>query len=267
MLQEPAASGYDLHFSLLGFSVRITWGFWIAAIVLGWGYAQSLDRSYVSIDLDSPGAAMLLVIWTAMVLLSILVHELGHSFAMRSFGIHSRIVLYHFGGLAIPDTFIAWSGARNRSNLHPRDSIIVSAAGPGAQIALAMLFYVAGRAMGLQLELDYYIDNYLGIVMPAGELPTSAVVYAIFNMMITTSVIWALLNLLPVLPLDGGNIMQNLLLLFGNRDAIRTSYIISLACAVIVALWSMQTGQQGCALMYIMLAVGNWQMLQFYGRY
>ncbi len=266
MLQEPATSQYDLHFSVLGIPVRITWGFWVAAIVLGWQYSQGIDELYAEMQLDTPGPGMLLVIWTAIVLLSILVHELGHSLAMRRFGIGSRIVLYHFGGLAIPNSFGAWNGARSRSNLHPRDSIFVSAAGPGAQLLLAMLFFIVGRSLGLSMELDWTLERYFNLPAPAAALPSTAALYAIFNMMITTSVFWALLNLLPVLPLDGGNIMQNALHLFGNRDAVRVSCLMSVICAAVVAFYSMQTGQQGCGLMFLLLAVSNWQTLQMYGR-
>src|SRR5207253_5525130 len=43
-----------------------------------------------------------LAIWVACVFVSILVHEMGHVIAARAFGVWGQIVLYGFGGLAIP---------------------------------------------------------------------------------------------------------------------------------------------------------------------
>lgn len=262
MLQEPSTSSYDLHFNFLGFQVRVTWGFWIMAAVLGWSYCQGLDRAFSDSEIDSPGAGMLLVIWIAAILFSILIHELGHALAMRYYGIHSRIVLYHFGGLAIPESFGAWNAARRRSSLHPRDSIIVSAAGPGAQIALALAVWIVGRIVKMPIEMDDYVGDYFGALNPQRELPSSATVYAIFNMLVTPNIWWALLNLVPVLPLDGGNILQNGLRLFGNSDAFRTSYYVSLIASALLALYFFQIGQVGAGLMFLMLASSNWQMLQ-----
>lgn len=262
MLQEPSTSPYDWHFSCFGFQVRVAWGFWLASAVLGWGYSQWLDSYFFTQRIDSPGAAMLLVIWIAAIFFSILVHELGHSFAMRRYGVHSRIVLYHFGGLAIPESFGAWNAGRRRASLHPRESIVISAAGPAVQIALAVLVWIAGRAVKMPMEMDSELAYYFGVDLPLREDPSSATTYAIFNMLVTPNIWWGLLNLIPVLPLDGGNILQNALRIFGQRDAFRTSYLVSMICAVLMALYFFRSGQTYAGLMFAMLAYGNWQIMQ-----
>ena len=114
MNQEPAESQYDIHFQVLGFPIRVTWGFWAAAVVLGWSECNGWDSVFVSRNIDSPGAPLLLIIWSFAILISILVHELGHALAMRYFGMRSRVVLYHFGGLAIGSSFGSWNGAQTR---------------------------------------------------------------------------------------------------------------------------------------------------------
>ena len=70
------------------------------------------------------------------VFVSILIHELGHTFAFRYFGISSHIVLYHFGGLAIPDSYGSSWGSRS---IDPRANALISAAGPLAQMVAAVL--------------------------------------------------------------------------------------------------------------------------------
>ncbi len=98
-LQQPAESPYDLRFQLFGFPVRIAWGFWVASIIFGFELVRGIEAYFGP---DSPGRLPLLILWAFCLLVSILVHELGHALAFRQNGIESSIVLYHFGGLAIP---------------------------------------------------------------------------------------------------------------------------------------------------------------------
>ncbi|MEZ6077082.1 MAG: hypothetical protein R3C56_15865 [Pirellulaceae bacterium] len=55
-----------------------------------------LDDAAVRLNSDSPGVPVLLLVWIAALWLSILIHELGHAFVMRFYGIRSRIVLLSF---------------------------------------------------------------------------------------------------------------------------------------------------------------------------
>ncbi len=102
LLQEPPETPYDLRFQLLGFPVRVSWTFWLGAVVFGYEFARQIDFIAMAAGLNSPGAGPLLLLWILCLLVSILIHELGHALAFRQFGIQSSIVLYHFGGLAIP---------------------------------------------------------------------------------------------------------------------------------------------------------------------
>ena len=49
-------------------------------------------------------AAVNILIWVAVLFVSILVHEFGHALTMRYFGSEPRVVLYMMGGLAIADS-------------------------------------------------------------------------------------------------------------------------------------------------------------------
>lgn len=254
MLGEPPNSPYDLNFEFLGYRVRVAWGFWILSAVLGWSWANSLNLAAPVVGMDSPGAPVLLLIWIGAVFLSILVHELGHSFAMSYYGTNSRIVLFHFGGLAIPD-FGAWNAGRARQ-VGPPEQIVISAAGPIAQLALAALIAGIGYALGIRISL-------LGFVISPGEYPGSAAVYGLFDAIIYPSVFWALLNLAPILPMDGGQIAKNALLMSNVRNPIQASYIVSIATGAIVGLYFMQTGNVFCAIMFFMFAANNWQAMQY----
>ncbi len=262
MIQEPPESAYDLHFNVLGIPTRVTWGFWVAAIVLGWSYCNGWDYSFSNSGIDSPGAPILLVIWSAAIFVSILVHELGHALVMKRFGMTPRMVLYHFGGLAVANNFGSWNGAR-RGALNARDSILISAAGPAAQIVLALLVYAIGRFLQMRMELDWLIEDYFTIAPPDAPQPSSAAAFVMFNAIVTPSVLWALLNLLPIIPLDGGNIMLHTLVLSRNRDSQRNAHLVSIFVSVLVAIYCFQTGDQMLALMCLVFAASNWQQLQY----
>ena len=85
MLREPGPTQGDLHFKLLGMPIRIHPLFWLIAVILG----------------ANSGGATEVLIWVAAVLVSILIHELGHALVIRAFGFHPWIVLYGIGGLTI----------------------------------------------------------------------------------------------------------------------------------------------------------------------
>lgn len=264
MLQEPGASPYDLHFNIFGFPVRVTWGFWIVAAVLGWGWSVSLDDAAQMSDIDSPGAPMLLVLWIAAIWLSILVHELGHAFAMQFYGIRSRIVLYHFGGLAISDSMGAWDGARRR-RIGPREQIVISLAGPAMQLALALVVWLIGLQAGVVMELSAWLTRLTGIEVGATEFPSSMAVYALFDAILYPSTAWAILNLAPILPLDGGQVMRSGLMLSGAQDPMRIAHIVSIGAAALIGIYFLQTGQP-FGIMFLLLAASNWQAMQFGSR-
>lgn len=264
MLQEPGASPYDLHFHCFGFPVRITWGFWVVAAVLGWGWSGMLDDVALNSDIDSPGAPMLLLVWIAAIWLSILVHELGHAFAMQFYGIRSRIVLYHFGGLAISDSMGAWDGARRRQ-VGPREQIIISLAGPVLQLLLALVVWLIGLQLGVRMELSLWLYRLTDMEVGVTDLPNSMVVYALFDAILYPSTAWAILNLAPILPLDGGQVLRSGLMLSRSRDPVRIAHIVSIGAAALLGIYFLQSGQP-FGIMFLLLAASNWQAMQFGSR-
>lgn len=258
MLHEPGQSAYDLQFKLFDFPVRVSWGFWLMTALLGWRWSQQMDLLGHSINVDSPGAPALLIIWIACVFLSILVHELGHALAYRYYGQRARIVLYHFGGLAVSDSFNSWNGAR-RYRTSAKDDIIISAAGPAAQILLALVVCI----VGILINVAYWpLLQRLGVSVPDVSQWSTISLYAAFDALVECSVFWAVLNLAPLLPLDGGQIMHNLLQIFGVRDSWVLSRKISIATGVVLGIWLTMSYGTMNGIMFFMLAAMNWQDLQ-----
>ncbi|GIW96773.1 MAG: peptidase [Pirellulaceae bacterium] len=259
LLQDPPVSPYDWQFQLLGFRVRVTWGFWLVAALLGWEWSRGLDRVAQVYDLSSPGAPVLLAGWIAAVFVSVLIHEFGHALAMRACGMEPRIVLYHFGGLAISD-FGSWRAARQR-RVGPWEQVGISAAGPALQLAFGGLVIAGAMVAQVPVEL-------MGWVVSPGEISDTIVPYAVVDALVFPSVFWALLNLLPVLPLDGGQICENLLHALRVPAAYQYAQIVSLVTAAAIGLWFLRGGNMFAGFMFLMMAAGSWQALQGgYPRY
>lgn len=129
-----------------------------------------------------PGATVATVaIWTAVAAISILWHELGHAFAARRLGSQPTIDLYSFGGLT------HWQPSADASRWH---LISVALAGPVAGMCLGGIVAAAALAAG---------------GFGSGNVRFFVVVVLWINLG------WGLVNLLPVLPLDGGHVLAELL--------------------------------------------------------
>ena len=263
MLSVPNHTPYDLNFHLLGFPIRVTWTFWLMGAVLGWGWSQGLDNFAMRVNIDSPGAAALLVIWIACVFLTILIHEMGHAFAWRRYGQDAEIVLYHFGGLAVNRSMTAWDGGR-RHRTTPMEQLIVSAAGPAAQLLLAAIVWIVGLSIKMPMEATVWA-NQLGWNLPTGQMPGTIASYAFFDALLWTSVFWAILNLAPIFPLDGGQILHNILLMTNINRPQYTSYMVSAVAGGLLGVFLLSRGQPMAGIMFFMLAASNWQQAQTSG--
>lgn len=161
-----------IRFVLFGFPVHIHWFFWITLAILGGLISSNF----------TPGEMQKLVMFVLAGLISILVHELGHAFAMRKFGGRAAIVLHSLGGYAVSD-----------KNFSRVQHIVISLAGPVAQILLGVLF-------------NWLLDLRIESMRASGEMIQGSI--GIFDLwlsqMTTISLVWGIFNLIPIFPLDGG---------------------------------------------------------------
>jgi Zn-dependent protease len=152
-----------------------------------------------------------LLIWVVVVFQGILMHELGHAIVGRVFGRQPRIELIALGGLTW------WE---QQEPMSPGRSLMVSAAGPAVGIFIGSLSLV---------------------LMDALRIPDPSLARYAFRSLIFVNLGWGILNLLPVLPLDGGNIVASLMeLLAPSRGRLLACYVsfgvIGLLFAVTVSL-------------------------------
>ena len=255
-LNEPARTDYDFSFSILGFDVRVSPWFFVLPVL----FAKNMTPADVNM-----GVGILLTI--VIFFISILVHELGHALAFRRFGMPSYIVLYWMGGLAIPGAGGLWGGRPSRS-LRSNEQIIVSVAGPVAGFLLAAVLvafvYLIGGKVGFFRMFDlipvpYPIlkDTALAGVAPARMIISSGIILNIFL---------NLLNLMPVYPLDGGQIAREYFMQSDPRNGFRNSVILSVGVSVLIAVFAFTNKETFMAIFFGFMAWNNYQLLNSFNR-
>ena len=149
---------------------------------------------------DAAGIA----IWVGVGLVSIFLHELGHAVIARVCGLSPSIAIYGFGG------FTSWGKDPRPSNAQ---MIGIVLAGPATGIAVGFL------------GLVYFL------VLP----PDNRYLAYLANDWLFINIGWAVLNLLPILPLDGGQIMRSLWLILFGPGRERGPCVISMVVGALAA--------------------------------
>jgi len=238
MFYEPPATSGDLRFSVAGIPVRVHPMFWLVSLLFG-------------ATADTPPVEVLM--WVGVVFVSILIHELGHALTSRAYGSQSWIVLYSFGGLAMHDPPVRqWS-----------KRIAICFAGPLAgflfAVVIALGLLAAGRQVEFWFEPPFSLRWATDLDDPRWRLLVSMLFYV--------NIYWGLVNLLPIFPLDGGQISRELFLRFGGAEGLRQSLWLSVVVAggfVAYALLN-RPSSLFLPLFFGYLAYQSYQELQDYG--
>ncbi len=209
-LSEPAETPFDLRFWLFGVHVRVHPFFWLAGVILGWSIVEAFDETKTGL--------IYLAVWVACVFASILLHEFGHVWMGRLFGTHGHIVLHGFGGLAIGSNALDRGWQR----------FLVSFAGPLIQLALLVVLVLVGVSFGL---LSPSPERWL-----FQPLDPQDPVRTTLSFLIEINLLWPILNLFPIWPLDGGQMSREVCQAASPRNGAFASLVISACVAGLLAL-------------------------------
>lgn len=177
------------------------------------------------------------LIWGAVVTFSILVHEFGHALVARHYRLQPSILLHGLGGLCA-----------HQPAQRPRHEAFIIAAGPGAGLLLGCFT--------------------LGFMVLDIDVATTARGQAVESMIITNllyvNFFWSFVNLLPLWPLDGGQLFRLLLYRFTRAptaDAVTHRVGIGMAILWVVVGW-MTMHSQFMVILGAWLALANFRALQ-----
>jgi stage IV sporulation protein FB len=195
---------------------------WLMAMMMGIYLAQAAT------DTGWMGVGMMLAT-LVILLLSVLIHELGHCWmAIHHHGTAEKILIWPLGGLSFLDY-----------NRGPRQQIQVSGIGPLSSLALSALFFGILIATGVAWHWGYALPYEHWY--PAGfSLVKIFLLHAA-----RLNLLLGLFNLvIPAYPLDGGQVLFGFLnLKFGPLRAAQAMVAISIPVGAALAIFGFSMGQ------------------------
>ena len=160
------------------------------------------------IALGSTGAALFLL----LLFLCVVLHEFGHAFAAKAFGINTPdITLLPIGGVA----------RLERMPEEPAQELIIAVAGPAVNLIITGCLFLTGGSFIYPLTTDTGLRD----------------------LVLTINMMLLLFNLLPAFPMDGGRVLRALLatrLSYARETQIAAN--IGQACAFIFGLLGLMNG-------------------------
>lgn len=226
-----------ISFSLFRVQVAIHPSLWVMLALLG--------AVFTGFSTGVAGVAL----FGIAAFICLLAHEMGHAVVGRRLG----------GGQ--PAVWLAWLGGdccNESARLTRLQGILMTAAGPlcsllpvlvvGAVLSFMLGSVTEGAAVTLNFVFGVASEALLEI------FPPMVLVFVLY--LVQICVWWSLLNLLPVFPLDGGQIMHGLM-----RSAY-TMHRISLAFACVLALFFLVLGSLWMVFIMASLAIFNYRCMQ-----
>src|ERR1041385_3651461 len=160
-------------FRIAGIQLRIHITFLLLIVWLAFGYYSQ----------GGSAVAASRVIFVLLLFLCVVLHEFGHAFAAKAFGINTPdITLLPIGGVA----------RLERMPEEPVQELIIAVAGPLVNVVIAAGLFIAGGSKAL---LN----------------PATVEGGGLIAQLLTINVLLVLFNMLPAFPMDGGRVLRALL--------------------------------------------------------
>lgn len=142
------------------------------------------------------------LIWIPVIFISILFHEYGHALTSLFFGQHPKIALVAFGGVTYPQ---------------------------GPRLSLWKEFFVVLNGPLFGFFLFILAKIFISIMVFSSPIALFAL-----HILYQVNLYWTIVNLLPVLPLDGGQLLRILLEFILGAKGLTLNFLISMGLACIL---------------------------------
>lgn len=145
-------------------------------------------------------------IWAVVIFVSVLIHEFGHALTGKAFGQRTQIDLVGFGGLT----------TRSGRGVKLWQEFIIVFCGPLAGFFLALISYSAYKVFE---DSDLQVLKYM------------------FYVALEINIFWTIVNLIPVQPLDGGQLLRIILESMFGVGGIKATFLFSMVLCSVMALF------------------------------
>jgi len=174
------------------------------------------------------GTLASVLMWIAILPVSVLVHELGHAFVIRLYNLRASIELGMFGG----------STRYYGGNLGLLAQFLVTLMGPLFGIGFALF--------------AFYLRS---IISPEFIATRDAL-----ELLSVVNIFWSIINLVPVLPLDGGKIMAIMCETLFPKYSVHITYFLSGLFAVTTAFIFLMIGQMMAGAFFLLFAFDSFRV-------
>jgi Zn-dependent protease/CBS domain-containing protein len=176
---------------IAGIEIRMDLSVFVIALLVAFNLVGLLTSWHPEWGLALVG--FLAIVSAALLIGSILVHELAHAIVGRRLGLPvERITLFIFGGMA----------ELGREPDRPRVELLTALAGPAASITIGVVSFALGLFMAGPLP---------GAPAEIGDIRHFGAVATVLFWLGPTNIMLGLFNLVPGFPLDGGRVLRALL--------------------------------------------------------
>ncbi len=191
-------------FKLFGVDIKVHWS-WLIIFIL-------------FIDFKVPISEMLISALSVVVIFTfVLIHEFGHIFAARKYGVGCKeVILSLLGGVAMVDASMA--------DLSPKKALWVTFAGPLTNLVMFFILFPFFNMVML---------NGNGVVDVENIGPWQMM----YIMSVAVNAMMFIFNLLPIYPMDGGRLLRSTMELFNVKNSLIISIrITQVFCIAIIVL-------------------------------
>ncbi len=167
-----------------------------------------------------------------VILFSVLLHEFGHALTAVLFGQKTRIELAAFGGFTY----------REGRKLKLWEEFIVVLNGPIAGFLLFVVAYLIYRNVAIESQALLFTVKFT----------------------FTANLFWTIINLVPVLPLDGGHLLSIILEAIFGFKGVRMAIIAGLVIAVAISIFFFAVGMFLIGALFLILTFESFRSLRYY---
>lgn len=173
----------------------------------------------------SGGDFAMMFIWIGIIFFSVLIHEFGHALTAKCFGMNPRIELVAMGGLTY----------HQGEKLPWWKQFLITLNGPIFGFLLAIAAY-------LLLQIPSLSQGYPGLILHSTQW---------------VNLVWTVVNLVPVMPLDGGQLMRVTLESIFKVKGMRYSLVVSMIIALTISLFFFVTQNFWAGAIFFLFAFEN----------
>lgn len=251
-MNTPNSQAWTLRFSLFGIPVRIRPIAWVVLAILGGAFG-----------VDDGGDLGRVLVFVAVAMLVLLVHEFGHALTGRATG--AVVEEIEVAGMGASTNFVMLPPAR-------WSFALVLLAGPLASLLLGALLGVLfglqiGNAwVGLRVAFEMpwastlSLDVQQQLMMGLYLHPMSEWLLAFYTTGMLVCFWWSLFNLLPIFPLDGGKLLGTLL------NNYKLPCVLGLLICAGLGIWNVLEARWLNVMILGYLGYINWQYLRVFRR-